>query len=218
MSRFRRRLIAYLNPVKTTPDYITFVDANVEALCASNWGSGGKITYVQAAKVTTIGDVFNKNTTITSFNELQYFTGLTSWSSTYYGTMYQCTALKSVTLPKCSLTLVKDRGWGLCSSLSSFIIPEGYTSLGASCFQGCALTDVLLPSTLTSIGSTVFHQNSAALKVRILATSVPTLSGTTFGYIANGLKIYVPDDSVSAYKTAWTELASNIYAISTYTS
>ncbi len=57
---------------------MTFADANVKALCVANWdtNSNGELSEEEAAAVTNLGTVFQGNTTITSFDELQYFTGL----------------------------------------------------------------------------------------------------------------------------------------------
>lgn len=78
---------------------ITFADQAVKDLCVTNWGGNyveGEITEYEAAQVTSFGTVFKTNSTITSFNELQYFTGLTTLKDGIRG----CTNLLSVTLPK----------------------------------------------------------------------------------------------------------------------
>jgi hypothetical protein len=78
---------------------ITFADQAVKDLCVTNWGGNyveGEITEYEAAQVTSFGTVFKTNSTITSFNELQYFTGLTTLKDGIRG----CTNLLSVILPK----------------------------------------------------------------------------------------------------------------------
>lgn len=57
---------------------IVFADDEVKRICVENWGSDGEITKNQAKAVTTLGTVFKGNTKITSFDELKYFTGVTS--------------------------------------------------------------------------------------------------------------------------------------------
>ncbi len=59
---------------------INFADANVKALCVANWDTDGdgELSTTEAAAVTSLGTVFNYKKTITSFDELQYFTGLMS--------------------------------------------------------------------------------------------------------------------------------------------
>lgn len=57
---------------------IKFADANVKALCVANWDTDGdgELSDFEAAAVTDIGTVFKGQSEITSFNELEYFTGL----------------------------------------------------------------------------------------------------------------------------------------------
>lgn len=131
--------------------YIRFVDANVEALCATNWGSDGHITKSQAQSVTSIGTVFTNNTTITSFDELQYFTGLTrlaeSASALSAGGFSGCTALTSITLPNTITRLAGCRNNALgdfcnCESLERINIPSSLERFGGgsnynSVFMGC---------------------------------------------------------------------------------
>ncbi|MBR4365710.1 MAG: hypothetical protein IKP43_02885, partial [Bacteroidaceae bacterium] len=61
------------------PKPITFADPAVETLCVANWDTNhdGELDEAEAAAVTDLGEVFKGNTEITSFDELQYFTGLT---------------------------------------------------------------------------------------------------------------------------------------------
>lgn len=91
---------------------INFADANVKSLCVANWGDNAvpdEITKSEAAAVTSLGGVFKENTQITSFNELKYFTGLTSLTisgiaATAIGAFYGCTNLENVTIPKAPIT------------------------------------------------------------------------------------------------------------------
>lgn len=88
-------------------DIIVFADANVKALCVANWGGNvvaGEITKGEAAAVTSLNGVFRGNKQITSFNELRYFTGLTSLyfndiSSSPSGEFYACSNFVDVTIP-----------------------------------------------------------------------------------------------------------------------
>jgi hypothetical protein len=59
---------------------ITFADATVKALCVAKWDTNGdgELSQIEAMAVKDLGDTFCGNSTITTFNELQYFTGLTS--------------------------------------------------------------------------------------------------------------------------------------------
>lgn len=93
------------------------------------------------------------------------------------------------------------------------------TALGAEVFMNCkALRYVVLPETLTSISTKVFQGATALEYMIIRATIPPTLASTSAFTSTNDCPIYVPDESVEAYKTAsnWTEYASRIYPMSVY--
>lgn len=75
--------------------YIRFADKAVQDICAATWGDGVGITEAQAAAVTSIGTKFSNNTEITSFNELEKFTGVTSIPSRAF---YGATNLQSIDL------------------------------------------------------------------------------------------------------------------------
>ena len=90
---------------------IAFADANVKELCVANWDTNhdGELSEAEAAAVTDLGEVFNGNTTITSFNELQYFTGLTTIGNNAFD---GCSSLTSIAIPS-SLKWVKTESfWG----------------------------------------------------------------------------------------------------------
>ena len=149
---------------------IYFADANVKALCVENWDTDGdgELSKAEAAAVTDLGEVFKKNADITSFDELQYFTGLTSIGDYAF---HECTSLTSVTIPEgvtsigieafCHTDLenftvpgtVKTVDWAAFawnSSLKRVVFEEGVESVGNIQFYGCSnLEEVVFPSTLT---------------------------------------------------------------------
>ena len=101
---------------------IAFADANVKELCVANWDTNhdGELSEAEAAAVTDLGEVFNGNTTITSFNELQYFTGLTTIGNNAFD---GCSSLTSIAIPS-SLKWVKTESFKNCTSLSKVIVPD----------------------------------------------------------------------------------------------
>ena len=149
---------------------IYFADANVKALCVENWDTDGdgELSKDEAAAVTDLGEVFKENEDITSFDELQYFTGLTSIGDYAF---HECTSLTSVTIPEgvtsigieafCHTDLenftvpgtVKTVDWAAFawnSSLKRVVFEEGVESVGSIQFYGCSnLEEVVFPSTLT---------------------------------------------------------------------
>jgi hypothetical protein len=239
----------------------------------ANFSSDGVgVTKDDAAKVTSLGALFRGNTLITSFDELQYFTGITQMSdlSSYNnGWFRNCTALKSVILPPnvtiigrgtfenckalesvgsfANIERIAMRAFAECTSLSIVLdaprlaiiedaafrtsgivgvddmgavvtITGGssYNSNGAFC-KCTNLVYAVIPATTTTIGNNAFYGCTAATAFKVLPTSVPTISGNTFGSVKNAI-FYVPDSSVDAYKAAsgWSSLASRIKPLSEY--
>lgn len=140
------------------PEIIHFADANVKAICVANWDTDhdGELSKDEAAAVTSlkVGDnsVFRGNTTITSFDELQYFTGL---SSIVDHAFYDCSNLTSVIVPK-NVTTIENAAFCNCKYLS-VVLPEGLTSIGNEGFRNCFyMKEIMLPESLTSIGSSAF--------------------------------------------------------------
>ncbi len=148
---------------KSTADIIAFADANVKAICVKNWDTDrdGELSKAEAAAVTTFIDsktnksFFRNNTTITSFDELQYFTGLTKIGKEYF---HECRNLKSVILPSTILS-IDEYGFYACG-LEFIRFPSSLTTLGHFCFNGSSLKTVYVPKTITNIGTAVFsgHQ------------------------------------------------------------
>lgn len=153
--------ILTLIQAKTAEQYIVFADPVVEQICATNWGDGTGIKPSQAARVTNsqFGTTFRANTTIASFDELSYFTGLTQvpGGATSSGAFYGCTALTSVTLSSTITTLAAYCFRG-CSNLASCPDLSNITTIGAQAFYQCSRMTgtATIPSSVTSVGSLVF--------------------------------------------------------------
>ena len=144
--------------VKATPG-IQFADAKVKALCVANWDTDGdgELSKTEAAAVTDLGTIFKNNTTITSFNELQYFTGLTSIGDNAFR---GCSGLTSVTIPE-SVTSIGEIAFASCSGLTSITIPNSVTSIGDNAFFNCdGLTSVHI-SDLTAWCKIAFTNGSS---------------------------------------------------------
>lgn len=91
---------------------IVFEDEAVKAICVENWGGNyieGEITEYEASVVTSLNDKFYNNTAIYKFNELRYFTGLTTLYSRIIsgypaGQFYGCRNLTEVTIPTADIS------------------------------------------------------------------------------------------------------------------
>lgn len=203
-------------------NYIVFADANVEAICAANWGKKGKLTYKQAAKVTSLGTVFRANTTITSFDELQYFTGLTSIGSannSANGAFNGCTALASVVIPS-SVTSIRGYSFYGCTALTTVGSLGNITSIGASAFYNCThLTTVVSLANLVTVGGNAFWKCSAwndELNCPNLTGSIPSnaFRGTKLTKVLNLGRI----TSIGGYGFATCDSMTEIHLPATLTS
>lgn len=127
---------------------ITFADENVKALCVANWDTNGdgELNETEAAAVTNLDQVFKGNTKITSFNELQYFTGLSAIGKDAFN---GCTALKSIVIPT-NVKSIGESAFSKCRCLSTVVIPNSVTSIAQRAFGLCdGLKDVSLPGSVT---------------------------------------------------------------------
>ena len=101
-------------------------------------------------------------------------------------------------------------------SLTSVTIPNSVTSISSDAFRGCyKLTSITIPSGVTYIGDNAFEQCSGLTSITIEAVTPPTLNNDfPFGY-TNDCPIYVPCQSVAAYKSAtnWSYGANRIIGI-----
>lgn len=97
---------------------------------------------------------YPQRTTIESFNEFHYFTGVTEiLSHTFRG----CQALTSITLPS-TLIDVKSTAFGECSSLLSMTLPNRVESIGNNIFYDCSsLESLYIPASVKSAGSNMFR-------------------------------------------------------------
>lgn len=174
--------------------YIDFEDTEVERVLLQNSvGDGFGITEAAAAAVTTSqwGPHFNyfyNNTDITTFNELKYFTQLTTLHQfgMYYspkGIFAGCTSLVSVDLS--NVTIVAEGTFSGCTSLKNLgdfhpvklnwddrgdytfqncqsletVDLSNVPSIPGACFQGCLqLSNITNLNNVTYIGANAFYR------------------------------------------------------------
>ena len=198
--------IAYLDST-TIPSGSTSLRSG---LCIGN----SHLTYIDAPNVTSIGDnAFNGCSSLTYIN-------LPNVTSIGDSSFYYCSSLTSVNLP--NVTSIGGNAFNGCSSLTSVNLPS-IVSLGGNyigdTFSSCEkLTTVDLGPNVTKIGQSSFNvYNSALTSLTCRATTPPTLGNSVFGFSGApaNLVIYVPAESVDAYKAAtnWSTYADKIQAI-----
>ena len=108
-----------------------------------------------------------------------------------------------------------------CSLLKSVTIPDSVTSIGGKAFSNCiSLTSVTIGNSVTSIGYKAFMDCISLKEVYCKPITPPIGNKFMFSYYNDnieeykpiGCKIYVPRESVEAYKSAefWSVYASYI--------
>ncbi|NTU89550.1 MAG: leucine-rich repeat domain-containing protein, partial [Actinobacteria bacterium] len=125
----------------------------------------GATTY----SVTSIGNsVFTNNQALVSIRIPASVTGIG------YDAFMDCRSLTKVELPDSAITQIRQFTFSGCTSLSYFDFPTQLESIGANAFRSTAFETLVLPDSLTLLGSSAFAQN-------------PKLSSVMFGTTLTGI-------------------------------
>ena len=190
------------------PNVIQFEDEAVKAICVGYWDfdNDGELSYNEAAKVTDITNVF-RGTNISTFNEFQYFTGLTEVSKyTFTG----CEDLIRIIIPQ-NVNIIDEHAFANCTNLARITLNTSLTTIGIYAFGNCSsLKTITIPSSVTTIRGSAFKGCKILSTIYCTPTTPPTgLDNYTF---ETTCKIYVPLSAVSSYKyrESWSKYASQI--------
>ena len=129
-----------------------------------------------------------------------------------YSAFSDCSSLTSITIPG-SVTTIGDWAFGSCSSLTSVTIPDSVTTIGYAAFAYCdSLTSVTIGDSVTTIGGAALYECRNLTSVYCKAITPPAGNSDMFYSNASGRKIYVPMESVEAYKSAeyWSYYGDDI--------
>ncbi len=122
---------------------------------------------------------------------------------------------KNTTIPY-GITSISNTAFYGCQELVEMEIPGSVISIGDNAFYCCyKLSSVTLPQSVTTIGAGAFYNCSALASINCEAKTPPTIGGYyTFYNVPRSIPVYVPESSVSVYKSAeyWSEF-TNFQAI-----
>ena len=198
----------------TIPDSVTSIGTWAFANCAS-------LTSVTIPdSVTSIGGRAFSNCT-----KLKSITIGNSVTEIKDGAFPSCTSLTRVDISDlsawCKISF-GDNGNPLCngaklylngSELTDIIIPSDITKIKSFAFDGCtSLASVTIPDSVTSIGTWAFANCTSLTSVYCKPTTPPTFGSRALPTNNASLTIYVPTDSVDAYKAkdGWKDYADYI--------
>lgn len=131
-------------------------------------------------------------------------------------TFQGCGALQYVLMPT-QLRQAPFMFYGCVKFNQHLVMPNLMTEISMRCLSNCyALQYVEFGSSITSIVTYALMGCYALTAFVIRRTTPPSIDTSAFFETSPGLKIYVPDANVAAYKaaTGWISLASQIYPIS----
>ena len=97
------------------------------------------------------------------------------------------TNLQSVTLPS-SITAINTDAFYGCTKLGGVNLPEGLTAINLRAFYNCNLTNITIPSTVSSIGNKAF-QNNPTTSVTWLPKTCDTGSDDSAPFYSTSSKI-----------------------------
>ncbi len=139
-------------------DFIHFADEHLRKMAPKRWDTNkdGEVSISEAKNRQYLGSQFF-NSTIASFDEFQYFTGISSIYSSFFS---QCQYLASIQLPS-TISTLDDAVFSDCVSLKEIELPEQVSAIGGYCFAGCSSLRTFSiatpdPSTIT-LGDNIFE-------------------------------------------------------------
>ena len=124
----------------------------------------------------------------------------------------ECSSLTDVTIGNSVTSIGNDAFW-YCSSLTDVTIGNSVTAIERAAFDNCSsLTEIIIPDSVTSIGQYAFDHCTSLREVYCKPTTPPSLEYYAFTNNASNRIIYVPMESVDAYKSAdkWKDYSSSI--------
>lgn len=124
-----------------------------------------------------------------------------------------CSGLNGTLTLSASVTQILGGIFAGCTNINGVLtIPSSVTSIAASAFYDCKkISELEIGQNCSTIGDEAFQNAAALSKITVSKVIPPTITSSTFGGVSKTTcKVYVPAESVNAYKTAayWSAFVS----------
>ena len=161
----------------TSAEAIVFADQNVKEklVAAFDTNGDGELSYAEAAAVKSLGNAFGNETNYKSFDEFQYFTGVTIIRDSQFSEWQ----ISSIILPG-TITDIRGYAFKNCVNLSAIKIPDSVRKIWGAAFWGCIrLSEIVIPEGVTEIGNSAFHSCTSLSSITI-PQSITVIGGAAF--------------------------------------
>lgn len=218
---------------------IVFADLEIKAklVVAFDSDGDGELSYAEAATVKSLKNVFGDGASYTSFNEFQFFIGLSSvenglfkeWTQlkeiilpgniTEIGgdAFYNCVNLEKVDIPTSVLRIQGYAFYGCSSMVGKLDLPDGLIYIGPYAFAGCIHLngDLLIPESTQNqgIGDHAFS-NCTGLNGKLILSKNHTLFINAYAFIGcafSGDLVVGANVKVGRFAFSGIKVAGSIY-------
>lgn len=189
---------------------IVFADDAVKTLCVANWdGDGdGELSMDEAAAVTELGSVFRENKNIVSFEELQYFTGLTAIDNYAF---YK-SSIQIVVFPE-TVTEIGEYAFSASNIRGELHVPGTVKEIHNYAFYSCRqLTAIILEEGVETVG---WHSFSGPIHTLLLPTTLSFMKSMAVDPYVNAdpsSGLFLPDGDLWVFSYAETPAPINEFA------
>lgn len=125
-----------------------------------------------------------------------------------------CSAMEGIKLPSTIVT-IEPLAFKDCTGLIQIVLPKGLRDIGGCAFEKCkSLRRVIIPPHINGLGVTAFNGCTSLREIVSESPVPPPLGSSVFDGICGGATLYVPIESIEAYRaSAWGEYFDDIREI-----
>lgn len=162
---------------------------------ATNWNNSAIVGHIKAYPGPYPTFKLKYTTTGSDITPTVPYTSTVYWGGIYMGTEFDAATGGTVSLYGDNV-VIASRAYYNVTSITSFEIPDGITSIGGDAFNGCtSLSSVTIPDSVTSIGGAAFAYCTSLSSITCNATVAPTLDTRVFSSVQTNGTLYVPAGS-----------------------